>query len=231
MQDILIYEHQTIKRTEAQALGRLRYFDGKPCSNGHLSERQVSNWTCCACAAERRRAKRKPELSEAEKAALEKLRYDRKLETNRLWRQEHPKKIQQYRQTDYRNNRARKAASSRSYYLANVDKVHAYNRDWNKRNPDIKRVACHRRRSLRRKADGSFTREQIAFLFRRQRSRCANPACSCSLEHGYHIDHIIALSRGGSNWIRNIQLLCPTCNVRKGSKTPERFMRENGFLC
>jgi 5-methylcytosine-specific restriction endonuclease McrA len=57
-------------------------------------------------------------------------------------------------------------------------------------------------------------------LFRDQQGRCAY--CDASLWVVFHADHIVPLSRGGLNTPQNIQLTCPTCNWRKGSKLDYR---------
>jgi 5-methylcytosine-specific restriction endonuclease McrA len=45
-------------------------------------------------------------------------------------------------------------------------------------------------------------------------------ACGCgrSILSGYHIDHVIPVSRGGLHEIGNLQLLTPRCNLRKGAR-------------
>jgi 5-methylcytosine-specific restriction endonuclease McrA len=66
-------------------------------------------------------------------------------------------------------------------------------------------------------------------LLVKQRRRCANCRCKIS-EETMHRDHIVALSRGGSNSMSNIQLLCAPCNRKKYNKDPLVFAREQGRL-
>jgi len=61
-----------------------------------------------------------------------------------------------------------------------------------------------------------------------QKWRCA--ACWECLSDGYHLDHIFPLVLGGRHEDSNLQLLCPSCNLSKGSRHPVDFMRSRGFL-
>lgn len=65
-------------------------------------------------------------------------------------------------------------------------------------------------------------------LGRLQKWKCA--ICSRSVKASYHIDHVMPLALGGKHEPANLQLLCPSCNVRKSAKHPVDFMRERGFL-
>jgi 5-methylcytosine-specific restriction endonuclease McrA len=43
--------------------------------------------------------------------------------------------------------------------------------------------------------------------------------CKCELHPGnWTVDHIIPIARGGSNDLRNLQLMCRSCNSSKGTR-------------
>lgn len=98
-----------------------------------------------------------------------------------------------------------------------------------KRSVEYRKRKNSRRRSRKNNSSGTHTAEQLRELLKKQKYRCAN--CFTAFKKtGYHVDHIIALAKGGTNWITNIQLLCPPCNIRKSDKDPLQFAAENGRL-
>jgi DNA polymerase III gamma/tau subunit len=101
---------------------------------------------------------------------------------------------------------------------------------WHKEHPDAINAIRAKRRARKMGAEGFYTAEDIAKLRKRQKDRCAHPWCRAKLYGAGHRDHIIALARGGTNWPRNIQLLCGPCNCKKHAKDPITVAQENGML-
>jgi 5-methylcytosine-specific restriction endonuclease McrA len=76
------------------------------------------------------------------------------------------------------------------------------------------RRSKHRRRMQLEASPGHFTDQEWQDLCEQYNHRCA--ACK---NHGpLTVDHIVPLSRGGSDLIENIQPLCHSCNSGKGTK-------------
>jgi len=120
----------------------------------------------------------------------------------------------------------------KKYHSENLEKIRLRNRlhqaVYQKENPEVKRKAQSLRRARARNAEGSFSVQEIKDLLIEQNHKCS--ICKCNLlESGYQIDHKIPLSRGGSNWIENIQLLCPTDNRYKNASTDEEYRHKLGL--
>ena len=78
-------------------------------------------------------------------------------------------------------------------------------------------AAGRARRRARLLAAGRYEASDVERLMVLQGGLCAH--CARSLHvFGYHVDHVQALARGGSNTRDNIQLLCPRCNLRKAAR-------------
>lgn len=103
----------------------------------------------------------------------------------------------------YRNH----LANNRRYRQKNGHKV----RMWNK-------LRFHRQRA----AGGMPDRFDIGRMICEQDARCTY--CGTMLGGKYHIDHKKPVSRGGTNHLKNLQLLCATCNLRKHTMTHEEFL-------
>lgn len=74
---------------------------------------------------------------------------------------------------------------------------------------------CKQRRRAREvDAPGHFTAGEWLELQEKQKNLCAG----CFLPKKLTVDHIVPLSKGGSNYIGNIQGLCLSCNSRKWVK-------------
>lgn len=115
--------------------------------------------------------------------------------------------------------------------LANPDRHQQRVNAWLAKNPERASHLWHinraRRRAREAGAEGSFTKENVLEIFNRQKGKCAE--CKINLEK-YHIDHVMPLSLGGSNWPTNLQILCKTCNQKKHAKHPIDWAQENGRL-
>ena len=125
-------------------------------------------------------------------------------------------------------NPGRDAEKSKAWREANPEKAKALCRAWQVANPEAIGARDARRRALKRASTGKHTAVDIKTLFTLQKGKCI--CCRVSIKDGYHVDHIYALTNNGSNDKHNLQLLCPTCNMRKHAKHPIDFMQSRGFL-
>ena len=80
-----------------------------------------------------------------------------------------------------------------------------------------KRIHQTKRRSFKKEASGTFTIGEWKLLKKQYGYRC--PLCGKKEpEITLTIDHVIPISKGGSNWIENIQPLCSFCNAKKHTR-------------
>jgi hypothetical protein len=85
-----------------------------------------------------------------------------------------------------------------------------------------------KRRARTRGASGSHTLAEIRALLAAQKGRCVY--CHVDMGQRYTRDHIVPLISGGSDDISNIQLVCRTCNCKKGRRDPIDFANLIGKL-
>jgi 5-methylcytosine-specific restriction endonuclease McrA len=121
-------------------------------------------------------------------------------------------KIAVYSKNWRTKNAKRKASTDRLWVLENKEKVRASRNRWAEKNPDKKSLSRQIRRArLQQSKMFLVTNLEIKKLMTRPCMYCGGKA--------EHVDHVIALSRGGSHSIGNLVSSCATCNLSKGSKT------------
>lgn len=102
----------------------------------------------------------------------------------------------------------------------NPDKAAEYQREYQKKNPHAGRRVQHMRDAVKRGA-GKIEPIERAVVFHRDGGRCqiASHCGGAPLpERGWHLDHIVPLSRGGDHTYANVQAACATCNMRKSNR-------------
>lgn len=129
--------------------------------------------------------------------------------------------------------RTRKKAQTKAWVDRNYERAREINRRatrrFHKNHPEKGREGCRNRRARLLGQIGNVSQGIETKLFTLQRGKCA--CCKGQLRRRKtHLDHIKPLSLGGLHEDANLQLLCRTCNLSKGFKTPESFMRSRGFL-
>jgi 5-methylcytosine-specific restriction endonuclease McrA len=227
-------------------MGVWKYFTGKECPKGHVDFRIYPQGECVSCRNERRRkqyasdpVKFKEQNKRIRHANLEKYR-----DRAREYKKKNIEKVREAQRNYCDKNREalsqrRRAAwddvaraKRREWRKLNAEKIAAdvkiRGAKWKRENKERVRVHNRNREAVKKAAEGTHTAEDIKRLRDRQKDKCA--CCKTKLNGNGHVDHIIALSRGGSNWPKNLQLLCEHCNCTKHARDPVEFFQSNGYL-
>lgn len=106
--------------------------------------------------------------------------------------------------------------ANKAWTKANPERSREIKAKWQAANPESIAAKNRRRRGVKFCNGPHYTAADVARLLIEQRGRCAY--CLLELDESYHVDHIVPLSRGGSDGVENICLTCPSCNCSKGNR-------------
>ena len=127
------------------------------------------------------------------------------------------------------------------YYLLNKNKILDNSKRWKIENQEyykeycrqyskeynmsengkyINRLKVHRRRAIEDSLD-KIDYRAVKDKFDRLGNKCV----ICGSTENITIDHIVPITKGGTNDIDNLQPLCKSCNSSKNNKTMEEFLR------
>ncbi len=129
--------------------------------------------------------------------------------------------------------KSRRAERDRKWALLNPVRARQINNAATRRHyakyPEKARENCRARRARLIGAYGVISSGIETTLHERQKGKCA--CCKSRLKVGnVHLDHVKPLVKGGLHEDLNLQLLCATCNLKKGARDSVDFMQSRGFL-
>lgn len=160
---------------------------------------------------------------------------ERVRESARNYREQNSERLSAKRREYYLQNKVRENQMSREYYQRNRDQIiermkeyresnPAYFDQWKKDNNAKVRAQRDRRRARLRGAEGEYTPQDVWDMLESQGHLCCY--CEQPLEGVFHVDHLVPLSRRGSNGWENVAVSCPPCNMRKFTMTAEEFVNQ-----
>jgi HNH endonuclease len=136
----------------------------------------------------------------------------------------HEERLERDRQY-HREHREERNRKSREYSTKHRERLNAKQRQYIKEHLAEILIRNRKRHALKRGARGTHTQADIERLFVKQNGKCVY--CQTELRRSgkgkFHVDHRMPLKLGGSNFPRNLRLLCPKCNVRKKGLHPRKW--------
>lgn len=129
-------------------------------------------------------------------------------------------------------HREERAAAARAWREANrehveeyskavKERVNATSRAWQEAHPEERAAAARNYRARKNQNGGTHTAADVRRQLKQQRGKCF--WCKTKVNDKYHVDHVVPLSKGGSNGPENLVVACPGCNMSKGHRHPMDF--------
>lgn len=234
-------EHETISRAEAKAKGLKFYFTGKPCRNGGIGLRRVSNGVCVCLLCvkkksdgsrsfyERNSEEIRAKVSRYRSNNLEKIRAseraygrankEKRSEYHRQWRSNNPEKVRDCARRWGENNPEKVREKSRRWREDNPELAREQRLRWLKENPGKVMARASKRRAAKRQAIPAWFSEWDGFAIEEAYDLAAQRSEETGID--WHVDHMIPLRARkacGLHCAGNIQVIPAAMNLSKSNK-------------
>lgn len=169
---------------------------------------------------------------------------------NQKYRAEHLEELRAYNRNRYRivgdrhkpgsrerysaEHKEESKARNRKSYLNNKETVLKRSTEWHKNNPDKAKESYKKWRNSdkgkatlesewhKRRALGEISKETVFEVILESKGVC--PYCGENIANNGSLDHIIPVSKGGTNERSNLKWCCIKCNMSKGSKDLDEWL-------
>lgn len=161
---------------------------------------------------------------------------------SKKYREENREKVLETQKESYKRNKKNRLEKNKEYKNKNKDKIKIDNNNYCKkrRKEDIQfkkmeNIRAKNRINLKRaikyynegkneNLPSKSPSRLLLKLYEIQNNICAY--CNNDMTDNIHIDHIIPLSKNGSNEVDNLILCCSTCNLSKNNKDLDVWLNE-----
>lgn len=141
------------------------------------------------------------------------------------WFAEHPEQAKANRKRLYYQDRELNIAKTREWREKHPEEYRAQQHEYMLARYRARPQECvtntRNRRARLRNAPGKHTVEDVRRLYDAQEGLCY--WCKKPLNGHYDVDHVIPVSRGGSNDPSNLVLACKHCNSSKNDSLPDEW--------
>jgi 5-methylcytosine-specific restriction endonuclease McrA len=157
---------------------------------------------------------------------------DRVSAISKRWRSKNRDKVKVYKLKYSSSHRIQESKRASDWYYTHNEQAAKQRKKWRIDNKekykDYYRNKCRNRRAIISGAKGTHSKEEIAIKIELQKHKCYY--CGEIITNKYHVDHVVPVSRGGSNDIDNLVITCQFCNISKGARLLHEWKRSNMLI-